>query len=114
MKEEFVKRIYDTVIMEHINIYKDLFENTEVQNNTVSYWKDAIKFYNELDDSKKVIFYDILKQVITDAISEIFGIIDGSSTLKGGNLKIQMKIEGEDTEEELQDIFLMYIEEHSN
>lgn len=114
MNEEFVKRVYDTVIIEHISIYKDLFENTKVQDSTVDYWKDVMKFYNELDDSKKAVFYNILKQVLTDAVSEIFGIIDGSSTLKGGNLQIRMQIEGEDTEEELQDTFLVHVEEQSN
>lgn len=44
MNEQFVKRVYDTVVNEHINIYKDLFENIKKQDNTVYYWKQAIEF----------------------------------------------------------------------
>lgn len=51
-----------------------------------------------------------MKVVIIDAVSEVFGIFDGSSTLQGGDLDISITIDGKDTENELQDSFLEYVE----
>lgn len=52
--------------------------------------------------------------IIIDTISSVFGIFDGSSTLSGGNFEFEVKINGVDTENELQDSFLEYIEENIN
>ena len=46
-----------------------------------------------------------------DTVSHVFGILDGSSTLSGGNLEIEIKINGKSTENELQDTFLGVDEE---
>ena len=43
---------------------------------------------------------------IIDTVSSVFGILDGSSTLSGGNLEFAIKINGISTENELQDSFL--------
>lgn len=41
MNKEFASRIYKTVIEDGENIYKELYENTEVTKRTVDYWKKA-------------------------------------------------------------------------
>jgi hypothetical protein len=110
MNDEFIRRIYNTVVKEHIDIYKDLYSNTKINEKTTNFWKKAIKFYHELDDNNKDIFFEIMKVVIIDAVSEVFGIFDGSSTLQGGDLDISITIDGKDTENELQDSFLEYVE----
>ena len=46
-----------------------------------------------------------------DTVSNIFGIIDGSSTLNECNIQPKLLLNNIDTDGELQDIFLEYIEE---
>jgi len=67
--------------------------------------------YSSFTKDQKKIFFDLLKIVIIDSISQIFGIIDGSSYLTGGNMEIEMSIEGQNTEGMLQDYFLSLVEE---
>lgn len=112
MNEEFVKSIYETVVEEGKNIYKDLYENTEVTERTVDYWKNALELYRSFDDRQKKVFLDIVKQTMIDTISSVFGILDGSSTLSGGDFEFEVKINGIGTEDELQDIFLGFVEEN--
>lgn len=112
MNEEFVKKVYETVVNEGMQTYKDLFINTQITDNTVDYWKRTLTFYQSLEDTQKEVFFQIIKQTITDTVSGIFGIMDGSSTLIGGNCDISIKIDGVSTDDELQDDFLVFVEEN--
>ena len=114
MNEEFVSRIYKTVIEDGENIYKELYENTEVTKRTVDYWKKALELYRSFDDDQKNVFMDIIRHTMIDTVSGVFGILDGSSTLSGGNLEFEIKINGISTENELQDTFLAVVEEIGN
>lgn len=53
----------------------------------------------------------ILKQVIIDTVSHIFGVLDGSSTLSEGDFDINVEINDINTEGELQDTFLAFVED---
>ena len=49
-----------------------------------------------------------------DTISSVFGILDGSSTLSGGDFEFEVRINGISTEDDLQDTFLGFVEENIN
>jgi hypothetical protein len=112
MNEEFVKNIYETVIEGGKNIYRDLYENTEVTERTIDYWKNALELYRSFDDKQKNVFMDIVKQTMIDTVSSVFGVLDGSSTLTGGDFEFEVRINGVSTEDELQDTFLGFVEEN--
>ncbi|MCM1499073.1 MAG: hypothetical protein NC124_11475 [Clostridium sp.] len=111
MNEEFVKEIYETIVKEGESIYKELYENTEVTERTIAYWKNALELYHSFENVQKSVFMDIIRQTMIDTISSVFGILDGSSTLGDGSFEFDVKINGVDTEDELQDTFLGYVEE---
>lgn len=104
MNEEFVKSIYETIVEEGKNIYTELYENTEVTEQTVDYWKNVLELYHSFDNNQKSVFMNIVKQTMIDTISNIFGVLDGSSTLSGGDFEFDIKINGVNTENELQDM----------
>lgn len=110
MKEEFVKRLYDTGIEDGLEIYINQFNNTVITDKTTEFTRKALDMYNSLTNNQKDVFFEVLKITMIDTISLIFGVIDGSSTLNGGSMDIKMYINGEDTDEELQDTFLEYVE----
>lgn len=110
MKEEFIKRLYDTSIVDGLDIYKNQFNNTVITDKTTEFTKKALDMYHSLTNNQKEVFFDVLKITMIDTISLIFGVLDGSSTLNGGDMDIKMFISGEDTDEELQDTFLEYVE----
>lgn len=111
MNEEFIKSIYETVVEEGVDTYKYLFNNIIIDKKTVDYWKTSIEFYNSVDESKRDAFFGIIKQIIIDTISNLFGIFDGSVTLSNKGCNINVEIDGKYTDNELQDTFLEYVEE---
>ncbi|MBS4198302.1 transposase [Bacillus sp. FJAT-49732] len=112
--EELVKKLYQTIIKENLVSYQELFNNNEMKDVTDSYWKEALKFFEELTEDNKKILFKIIEQVQVDAISTILGIIDGVVTIPGEQVEIEMKITGdkEPINGDLQDLFLAYDEEN--
>lgn len=114
MNDKFIKSVYKTVVEGGKDIYRDLYENTEITERTVNCWKNALELYHALDNNQKNVFIDIIEQTMVDTISSIFGVLDGSSTLAGEDFEFDVKINGISTEDELQDTFLEFIEENTN
>lgn len=114
MNERFIRSLYETVVEDGINTYRDLYENTEVTERTVNYWKNALALYHSFDEEQKNIFINIMEQTMIDTISSIFGVLDGSGTLSGEDFEFDVKINGVSTESELQDTFLAYVEEKAD
>ena len=111
MNEKFIKSIYKTIVEEGRETYRDLYENTKVTEQTVDYWKRALELYHSFDNIEKKVFIDIIEQTIIDTLSSVLGVLDGSSSLDGINFEFDVKINGVSTEDELQDVFLGFIEE---
>ncbi|WP_238457939.1 hypothetical protein [Alkalihalobacterium alkalinitrilicum] len=81
MNEEFVKSLYKSIVKENMELSKKLFETTTVNKITDDYWRETFEFYNSLDKEHKEILFKIIEQTMIDTISNMLGVIDGSSTL---------------------------------
>jgi hypothetical protein len=114
MNDIFVKSLYKSIVKENLKLYKDLYETTKVTPKTDDYWKEAIGFYDNLSEENKNILMKIIEQTMIDTISNMLGLIDGSSTLKDCSLEPKFLLNSIDTEGELQDSFLEIIEERDN
>lgn len=114
MKEEFVKNIFETIVKDGILSYKELYDSVEISDKTIDYWKNSLHLYRSLDEKEKELFIHIIKQTIIDTISTVFGVFDGSCSLNSGEYIIHVSINGEDTENELQDCFLEYVENNDS
>ena len=86
MNEIFVKSLYESIVKENLQLYKNLYETTNVTPKTDDYWKKAIGFYDSLTDENKDILMKIIEQTMMDTISNMLGVIDGCSTLKDCSL----------------------------
>lgn len=115
MIENFVKSLNGSIIEENLEIYKNLYD-TEVSDKTNEYWRQAIGLYNSLSGEQQEILFKIIEQTKTDTISNVLGIIDGSSTstLKGCSVEPKLLLDSIDTDGNLQVCFLTYIEEKNN
>lgn len=111
MNDEFIKRLYSTLIEDGCSMYQRTFDNKAISSKTNEYWKNALSLYRSLDGAEKEVFLTIVKQVMIDSVSGVLGILDGSSSLNGGNLDFDVKINGKSTDDMLQDDFLRFIEE---
>lgn len=111
MNEQFVKSLYKSIVKENLELYKSLFETTTVSDSTIDYWRKALGLYNSLGAENKDVLFKIIEQTMIDTISNMLGIIDGSSTLTGCSVEPKLFLNSIDTEGDLQDSFLEYIEE---
>lgn len=70
------------------------------------------EFYKKMTKEEKENFYCFLELVMINTASHILGLIDGSTSLNGGGaFESKIVIDGEDMTCELQDSFLVYVEE---
>ncbi|QGM30569.1 transposase [Psychrobacillus sp. FSL K6-2843] len=114
MNDIFIKSLYESIVNENLQLYKDLYVTTNVTSKTDDYWKKAIGFYDSLTDENKDILMNIIEQTMIDTISNMLGVIDGSSTLNDCSLEPKLLLDSIDTEGELQDLFLELIEERDS
>jgi len=112
MNEEFIKKIYASIVEENVALYKKMYSdlvNGDLDNLN-DYSRDRYNLYREFDESQQKTFFNIIQQVITDTISNVFGVIDGVCGIDDADWKFKMSINGQDTNNELQDNFLEYVE----
>lgn len=110
MNKRFVESVYRTIVEEGKSTYKSLYEDTKISEKTIEYWKNAVTLYRSLNAEQQTIFMNILEQTMIDTVSGVFGVLDGSGTLSGGEFECDVKINGASTEEGLQDAFLAFVE----
>lgn len=110
MKNELIKVIYNSVLVENIEIYRDLFENSKIEIRTTEYWKSTLELYEKLSSADKQIFLRIVEQTVVDTISNMLGVIDGSSTLTGFQHEIGLTVGNQFIQSDLQDVFLEMVE----
>lgn len=112
MNEAFVKSLHEVIVKENLESYKDLYETAVVDAKTVSYYKEALNLYNSLSSKKKETLMKIIEQTMVDTISSMLGIIDGSIPVDDDDsFEPRLLLNSIDTEGELQDLFLEFVEE---
>jgi len=107
--EELVKGIRSTIINDNLEIYRDLYESTQVENATDEYWNEALKFYSKLSPDDRDMLFRIMRQVSVDTVSNFFAILDGVSHFDGQDDDLFLAPESELENRlngGLQDIFL--------
>jgi hypothetical protein len=114
MKEIFVKSLFESIVEENLELYKNLYETTNVSPKINEYWRQTISFYDSLAEEKKAVLMKIIKQTMIDTVSNMLGVIDGSSTLKNCSIEPKLFLDSIDTEGELLEHFLTYIDEKNN
>lgn len=110
MQKELVAAIYNSILVENIEIYRNLFGTTKVGPKTTEYWKLSLGLYEKLIDDDKKVLMKIIEQTVTDTISNMLGVIDGSSTLSEFESEIALVVENQNVQGDLQDLFLEMVE----
>lgn len=99
VNEEFVKSLYQTIVQANEGLDEKIYELMKSD------------FYKNLSSGQRKDVELMIKQVRIDVISEVLGIIDGGSTLHDSELEPTLLLDSINTESELQDTFLEFIEE---
>lgn len=112
MNEMFVKSLHDVIVKENLDSYKELYETAVVDAKTDPYYKEALNLYNSLPSENREILMKIIEQTMVDTISSMLGIIDGCTPVDDDDsVEPRLLLNSVDTEGELQDLFLEFVEE---
>lgn len=109
MINSFAKELYKNVVSDNMELYAQFFQADPNEEGTIEYWKNAIGFYNKLDEGEKQVLFSIIKSTIVDSVSNVLAIMDGNEG--SDDFSVQVKINGYANDSELQDAFLAYVEE---
>ena len=104
-----MQSVYDAVVEDNLAIYARLFNECNDEN-TIEYWKNARELYHNLDAAQQQVFFGILRTVVTDSVSTVFGVLDGVCALDGDRV-FALCINGQGADHDLQDRFLAYVED---
>jgi hypothetical protein len=106
--QDFISQIRATVVQQNAVIYKGLFESTRPEAARDPYWKRALTLHRSLSESDRAVLMEIIRQVTTDTVSNLFAILDGVSTLEGAreDFVLTSKSDNRKLNGNLQDLFL--------
>lgn len=111
-KKDFIEKLYCLVAKENVEIYKELFSNTDISKATDPYWKESLQLYKNLMDEDKLVFFKVIKQIGIDTVSNILALLDGVASLEGQDDEFNLTFQkaNEKLNGDLQDLFLEYDE----
>lgn len=107
--EQFIEGLYKNIVEGNMKLYKQFFLYDPNEEGTIEYWKNAIAFYDKLDDKDKEILFSIIKSTIVDTVSNVLAVLDGHEDID--RINVQVKLNGQENDSELQDAFLAYVED---
>lgn len=109
--ENFVLAIRNNVIESNYLAYKELLENTTEATDPI--WKSFLPLYQGMNHEQRLAFLNFMRSVQVSTVSQIFGILDGSSSLSENqeNLILTTDQDTNPINGYLQDIFLEMEEE---
>ncbi len=108
--EQFVKDVYATVVQDALSGYKDMYVE-EVSLSDTDLYSHAIHMYQQMNPEQQKLMMHIIEVVMVDTVSHVFGLIDGSSGLIDSDIEATLLLDDVDTEGELQDSFIGYLQE---
>ncbi len=79
--EEFVSCIRREVLEANLATYKRDLE-TSLSNSRKSHWAKTAKFYNSLTEEQRNQFIEAVQQIMLDTLSNVLGVLDGSTLLE--------------------------------
>lgn len=105
----FVKAMYETVVQEGLQTYKEMYEEERSSSDSDLY-SQAIDMYQQMNPEQQKLMMHLIEVVMVDTVSHVFGALDGTSSLTNSEIEATVWLDGTDTEMGLQDAFLGYLQ----
>ena len=110
---ELSKTLYSGVVMENLELYREMFSETSIDDAIDPYWKEALILFENLSLKERGTLFKIIKQVSIDTVSSVTGALDGSTEI---GLREDVNVvskSGKKLNGCLQEYFLGTVEENS-
>ena len=111
-QEAIVKEISNVIFEKELERYIQLLEEgRERAPYKEPNWKKGQALYNKLDEEGREAFKSFLSMVMSETVSDILGYLDGIATFEGQTEPCELFCKGEKVSGDLQEYFLLYLEE---
>jgi len=84
--EYFVTKVKGLVVEDATEEYRSLLTNTDIASTKDEYWRQVLTLYNGLNKEQQLVLLRMVREVSLDALSQVFGILDGSSYFDGSGV----------------------------
>lgn len=88
--EEFVRAMSADVVGENLSLYSQMLRSTDRTQVEDGYWTALLSLYDSLDDEGRTTILAIMRQVSVDAVSNVLGILDGSTSSSIGDEELAL------------------------
>ena len=82
-KEEMVNGLKKRIVDLSLESYIEMFNKAEIKSKSDKYWIDAVSFFKGLNEEEKRIFFNIVRQIQIDTLSEVLAFLDGVYWVEG-------------------------------
>jgi hypothetical protein len=105
--EEFISCIRHEVLEDSLTMYREHLDRSLSGTEKV-YWPRMAEFYRSLSDEQRQQFLEAIRQVMVDTLSNVMGILDGSTLLEQHRdfFHLTYGNERQELNGDLQDLFL--------
>jgi hypothetical protein len=106
--EEFVACLRREVLEQNLQTYDAVLSQDRTAPVKDEYWRAVLDLYAQLGDSQQRVLKGIFRQVIVDTISNMLGVLDGTTILESHRKDFLLTYGGESRKLNgyLQDLFL--------
>jgi len=100
------------VVEENLAAYREMFTHTRLSDAIDPYGRRALTLFASLSEEQRTVFFEVVRQVSVDTVSNVLGVFDGVNMLEGADAGFAV-IYGRDQRMsgDLQSLFLVEDEE---
>ena len=100
------------VVDENVAAYREMFTHTRLSDATDPYGRRALTLFASLSEEQRAVFFEVIRQVSVDTVSNVLGVFDGVNAIEGADAGFAV-IYGRDQrmDGDLQSLFLVEDEE---
>lgn len=106
--ESFVSHVRLSIVEQNTATYRHMFESLSQETAPDPLWKRALALYRSLSEPERSVLVELMRQASVDTVSNLFGILDGSTSLTGSRAEFVLlsKPDNQLLSGNLQDLFL--------
>lgn len=114
-KDEFViNEIYKELFKDNLKKYSERLNRRDQESYHETTFSQVNKIFVNLSEKEKQSVIDMIKIVMTDTASTIFGMLDGTHSVNNIDEDFQLIYDNEEIQGDLQDLFLALVEDNND
>jgi hypothetical protein len=106
--QQFISCIRTEILQQNFAIYQSMYSENNLSGPKSQYWKQMAAFYASLNEGQRKQFEIAARQIMVDTISNMLGVLDGTSILEKYRDEFHLTYNGDENQinGNLQDYFL--------